>query len=146
MADPKQPFNPLNLDLQKMMTDLRLPGVDYEALMASQQRNIQALTSAHQVAIEGLQAVGRRQGEITRQMVEETQRAFQDLMTGAPMGETKLARQTELAKEVFERSIANMRELAEMITKSNTEAFNLINKRFSDSLDELRQAIERKGK
>jgi phasin family protein len=144
--DPKQLFNPLQLDLHKMMSEVRLPGVDYEALMASQQRNIQALTSAHQVAIEGLQAVGRRQGEITRQMVEETQRAFQEMMKGEGLGEAKLARQTELAKEVFERSIANMRELAEMIAKSNTEAFNLINKRFSDSLDELRQAIERKGK
>ena len=38
----------------------------------------------------------------------------------------------------FERALGNMRELAEMVTKSNQQATSTINSRISASLDELK--------
>ncbi|MBI1778145.1 MAG: phasin family protein [Proteobacteria bacterium] len=142
-ADKSNPF--FNVDMQKLLGDFKFPGVDYEALMTSQRRNIEALTQANQLAVEGMQAVAKRQAEIMRQTMEETGRAMQALMQSTTP-EDRMAKQTDMVKSAFERAIANMRELAELVTKSNAEAFQLVNQRVTDSLDELKQAIGKQAK
>jgi phasin family protein len=146
MAKPGNPFGDFDftkmmMDPSKLMGDFKLGGgIDMEKLMASQRRNLEALTAANQLALEGMQAVARRQAEIFRQMMEESGAAMKDVM-GAGSPEAKAARQTDLTKEAFKRAIGNMRELAEMVAKSQNEAFEVINKRVTDSLDELRDTM-----
>ena len=135
MAEFKNPF--LDMDVQKMMGEFKLPNVDVDAVVAAQKKNIEALTSANQLAVEGMQAIAKRQAEILRQTAEEVQKNMQSFMeTGAP--DAKVAKGTELTKTAFEKAISNMKELSEMITKSNAEAFDVINKRVAESLDEIR--------
>ena len=135
MAEFKNPF--MEIDVQKMMGEFRIPNVDVEAVVAAQKKNIEALTSANQLAVEGMQAVAKRQAEILRQTAEELQKNMQSLMeNGAP--EAKVVKSTELTKTAFEKAIANMKELSEMVSKSNAEAFDVINKRVAESLDEIR--------
>lgn len=136
-------FTKMMMDPSKLIGEFKVPGVDVEAVVSSQRRNLEALSQANQLAIEGMQAVARRQAEIFRQMMEEASQAMKDIMTaGSP--EDKAGRQTELAKEAFKRAIANMRELAEMVAKSQGEAFDVINKRVTDSLDELKGLMAKK--
>jgi phasin family protein len=139
----KNPF--FNVDMQKLFADFKFPGLDFEAVLASQRRNIEALTQANQLAVEGMQAVARRQAEILRQTMEETTRAMQSLLSSASP-EERLAKQTDIVKTAFERAIANMKELAELVTKSNAEAFQVVNQRVTDSLDELKQVIGKASK
>jgi phasin family protein len=148
MAKPN-PFGDFDfskmMDTSKLMGDFKVPGVDVEAVVASQRRNLEALGEANKLAVEGLRAVAKRQSEIFRQMMEEAAQAMRDMMTaGSP--EDKAGRQTELVKEAFKRAIANMRELAEMVSKSQSEAFDVINKRVTDSLDELKTVVAKKGR
>jgi phasin family protein len=135
MAEFKNPF--MDMDVQKMMGEFRIPNVDVDAVVAAQKKNIEALTSANQLAVEGMQAVAKRQAEILRQTAEELQKNMQSLMeNGAP--DAKMVKSTELTKVAFEKAIANMKELSEMVTKSNAEAFDVINRRVAESLDEIR--------
>ena len=127
-------------DVSKLISEFKLPGVDVESALASQQKNIQALTAANQLAFEGFQAVARRQSEILRQSIEQTTAIVTELLAaGSP--EDKVAKQTELVKSAFEKALANTRELAELVTKSNSEAADVINKRVSESLEELKAAV-----
>ena len=144
MTKPNNPFGDFDfskmMDPSKMMGDFKMSGVDMEKVVSSQRRNLEALAAANQLAIEGMQAVAKRQAEIFRQVMEESSAAMKSVMAaGSP--EDKAARQTELTKEAFKRAIANMRELAEMVAKSQGEAFEVINKRVTDSLDELRDTM-----
>jgi phasin family protein len=142
MINGKNPFFP-EVDLTKVMADFRLPTVDVEAVVASQRKNIEALTQANQLAVEGVQAVARRQVEIARQAVEEYTSLLRDLSTPvAP--EDRLAKQVDVVKGAMEKGLANARELAELATKANTEAFNVINKRFTESLDEVRDFAKKR--
>src|SRR5260221_12383412 len=43
-------------DVTKVMGDFRVPGIDLEAAVSSRRRNIEALTQANQLALEGVQA------------------------------------------------------------------------------------------
>jgi phasin family protein len=127
-------------DVSKLISEFKLPGVDVESVLASQQKNIQALTAANQLALEGFQAVVRRQSEIVRQTMEQTSSMMSELMAaGSP--EDKVAKQADLVKLAFEKALSNARELAELVAKSNSEAADVINKRVSESLEEVKVLI-----
>jgi phasin family protein len=129
-------------DFTKMFSEYKMPGLDIESLMATQRRNMEAMTAASQLAVEGVQAVFRRQTEIIRQTVEESTAALKDVMAaGAP--EQKIAQQTDLVKASFERALGNLRELAEMAAKSNTEATDVLTKRIAESLTEIKSSLQR---
>jgi len=133
-------FDFTKFDMTKYLGDFKVPGVEVEALVASQRKNIEALTQANKVAFEGIQALFKRQVEIARQTIEESASvARQVVEAGTP--QEKALRQTELTKEAFEQALANARELSEIVAKSNSEAFDLLNKRFFQTLDELKESI-----
>ena len=53
------------------------------------------------------------------------------------------SQQTELVKASFERALGNLRELTEMVAKSNTEAADVLTKRIGESLTELKTSLQR---
>ena len=136
----KQPENPMEFDISKFVGEFKIPGLDIETLVSSQRKNIEALTQANKLAFEGVQAMFKRQVEIVRQALEESATVAKELVeAGTP--QDKAIRQTELAKDAFERALANSRELSEIIAKSNSEAFELLNRRFTQVLDEIKDGI-----
>jgi phasin family protein len=141
MANPTSfPF--FENDFTKMFSEFKIPGFDMQSLVATQRRNIEAVNTANQLAVEGIQAVLRRQTEIMKSMVEESSTVLRDMMAqGAP--EQKIAQQTELVKTAFEKALANLRELTEMVAKSNTEAADVLTKRIGESLTELKGSLQR---
>ena len=115
----------------------RIPGVDSKVLIDAQRKNVEAVTRANQVALEGAKAIMQRQVEILRQAMDESSKAVRELTKPGEPTE-KWATQAELVKEAYELGLANLRELAEMGTKSNTEAADVLSHRFADGLEELK--------
>lgn len=137
--------NPLfDFDMTKVMADFRVPGIDVESVVASQRKNIEAFTQANQLAVEGFQAVARRQVEIARQAFEEFSSVVKEFTSpGSP--EDRIAKQAEYSKQALEKSVANARELGEIVSKANTEAFAVLNKRVTESLDEVRDFAKKRA-
>jgi phasin family protein len=136
MMNGKHSF--LDMDVGKAFAGFTFPGFDVESMVAAQRKNLEALTQASQLAVEGVQAVARRQVEIARQSVDQASSLFREwTQAGGP--EDRMAKNAELAKQAFEKSIANARELTELVAKANTEAFNVINKRVTEGFEEVRE-------
>ena len=96
-------------DFEKAFAAFQMPLVEGQSLAEAQRKNVEALTQANKVAIEGWQALAQRQTEITRQVVADFTTALQDL---AGLG-----------------------------VKSQSEALDLLNQRFTEGLDELTTAL-----
>ena len=132
-------------DMMKMLADFRLPGMpDVEQLAAAQRRNFEALSAANKVALEGAQAVARRHMEILQQSTSDMTQAMQS-MAGAQDPQARAAKQAEMLKSAYERAVGNMREVADLIQKSNTEALSLLNQRFAEAMDEVKTMAAKKG-
>ena len=162
MANPKNPF--LDFDVQKLMGDFKFPGVDMDAFTQAQKRmigdfkmpgmdveayseaqrkNMEAVTSAQQMALEGLQAIARRQTEIMQKAAEQVQSGARGMIEpGQP--DDMMAKNAALLKQNFESAVSNIREMSEMMVKSQNEAIDVIYKRFAESLDELSSAAKPK--
>jgi len=50
----------------------------------------------------------------------------------------RVATQAEYSKQAVEKGLSNVREIGELVTKTSTEASNIINKRLTKGLDEVR--------
>lgn len=99
-------------------------------------RNAEAVSAAGQAVSESVQAISRRQAELARAQVEKLLKTTKDmLVNGSP--EINTTKQVELAKTMFESSLNNLREVSELVTKSGFEVFDVLNKRASESLEEL---------
>src|SRR5260370_39451105 len=103
-------------DFSKLMSQFRLPGVDFAALVDRERRNIEALAKANRIAFEGWQRLVRRQAEILQETMKE-------VVANAGQQDA-IRKRADLATEGFEKALANMRELAGIATKSQKKAFN----------------------
>jgi len=126
------------MDFRRVMGEWKIPNFDLDAVAQTQRRNIEALTQANQLALEGTQAVIRRNMELAKQGMEELQSMMSELTKPNGSMEDRLARQADFSKKAIEKGIANFRDLADLMTKANTEAMNVLTKRVTESLEEVR--------
>lgn len=131
------------MDFTRFFAEMKLPALpDMEALLAANRKNLETLTAANRVALEGAQAVGRRHMEIVQASMNEMSEAMKALAaTDAP--QAKAAKQAELLKQAYQRAVAHMKELSDLIQQSNAEALALINQRFEEAMDEVKALAEK---
>jgi phasin family protein len=148
-SDPKWPQVswPGADEFKKMLGDMKLPGLPgAEALMRAHQRNMEALSAANRIALEGAQAVAKRHMEIMQQTMAELTETLKGLATTEGPQE-KAVRQTEMLKAAYERAVANTREVGDLIQRANGEAMGALNQRVAEAIEELTQLVgtARKG-
>jgi phasin family protein len=129
--------NPFDFDVTKMFADFRFRPFDVEAVWAAQRRNIEALSQANKLAVEGAQALAQRQLELTRQAFEGFSMLLRDLTQPAST-EDRIAKNTEYAKQMLEKGISHGREVAALAAKTGTDAAEVLHRRASEGLDEIR--------
>lgn len=130
-------------DAFKVFTDFKAPVYDFNQLFSFGRRNVEAFTAANQAVAEGAQAVARRQAEILKSNTEEAIQLFRDVYS-SKNPEASASKQAEFAKQAFETSLSNLREMFEMVSKSNVEAAEVITKRVSEIMNETNKAANNK--
>src|SRR5437764_2234521 len=108
MADARP--NPFDFDVTKVFGDFRFRPFDVEAAWAAQRRNIEALSQANQLAVESVQAVARRQIELTRETFEGFSTLMRDLATPVST-EDRIAKNAEYMKQMLEKGASHSREI-----------------------------------
>ena len=123
------------------LASFNVPGVNMDALVASQRQNVDALSAANYAAMDGIKAVGEWQMKILQQTMQELTAAIGSLANvGSP--QQMVVVQTELAKKAFETAVSKMRELAQIVTRANQQATDAIVNRIPASLDDIREVLK----
>jgi phasin family protein len=123
---------------------LGLPKVDVDKLVDMQLKNIDAVGRSAQVAGEGAKALADKQREIIESAFRETSAMVRDFHpTGNP--QEVLAKQQDYARRAFEMTMQNTRDIAELTTKTTTDATAIIRDRLRSNLTELRDSVSRMG-
>jgi phasin family protein len=132
-----------DFDFTKILAQMKLPTLpNMDAFVAANRKNMETLSGANRIALEGAQAVARRHMEIVQQSMVEMTEAMKALSSlDAP--QAKAAKQAELLKTAYEHAVANMKELSDLIQHSNGEALALINKRFVEAMDEVKALAQK---
>jgi phasin family protein len=136
---------PLTFDAEKL-TELfsaaRLPGVDSDAVLAAQQKNVEALIEANQVVIAGYQDLFKRQVALFEAAVAETKDKLAQAQ-GQPLTADQASQNVEALKAAFEKAATDFKELAELAQKANTGAFEIVKARAEEAVAEFKAAAEK---
>jgi len=146
MAAQNFPFAfPLTFDAEKfneLFSAAKLPGVDADAVLAAQQKNVDALIEANQVVIAGYQDLFKRQVALFEAAVAETKDKLAQVQ-GQPLTADQATQNVEALKAAFEKAAADVKELAELAQKANTGAFEIVKARAEEAVAEFKTAAEK---
>jgi len=133
-------------EFTRMFSDMKLPAMpDMDAFLSAHRRNMETLSAANRVALEGAQTVAKRHMEIVQQTMQEMTDTIRQLSTSTDTPQARAAKQAEMIKHAYERAVAHMRELADLIQRSNGEALQMLNQRFAEAMDEVKAMAEKAG-
>ncbi len=127
----------------KIFGDFSAPSVNLNEFMNVGRRNLEAYSAANQVMLEGMQAINKRSAEVIQHNTEKCMSASRDLMSSANASDVNTQKQSDIAKDVFESYINSAREISEMASKSAFEAFDVINKRTAEAMEETAQITKK---
>jgi phasin family protein len=123
-------------DFSKQLAGMKLPGVDPEALMSAQRKNMDALVEANKAAAAGYQDLFKKQMQIFEETMAEAKRQVASF-DATRIDADKTKAQAELFKVAFEKALSNMKELAESAQRANSDAYDIVAARIRESMTEL---------
>lgn len=130
-------------EFSRMFSDMKFPMMpDIDAFLAAHRRNMETLSAANRVALEGAQTVAKRHMEIVQQTMQEMSETIRELAS-PDSPQARAAKQAELIKQAYERAVTNMKELADLIQRANGEALGMLNQRFTEAMDEVKAIAEK---
>lgn len=127
-------------DVTKVASSFKIPSINFEVLAANQRKNVEAIATAIKVGLESLQEVAHRQGEIVTQGIEDFTGAVGDLISAGSFEDYSL-KQVENAKGLYQKTVGNLLDLGEMVTKANSRTMGVFNKRIAEGLDEVKGIV-----
>lgn len=117
--------------------ETKTPGMfDPEALLAAQRRNYEALTSAGRIVAEGMQTYAQRQAA----MMQDAMRNLwgeMETRSRSPQAAADPADQLARMRGAFEKVMAQVRELTQLLIKTQSEAMNVLNACAAANLEAL---------
>jgi phasin family protein len=135
MSDNKSKSNDADwglagFDFAKPIQSCQISGVDMTSLIDMEKKNIDALIEVNRSAYDGWRNLMARQAEV-----------FQETMKAIAVeahDEAAVGRRTEIARQGFEKALANMRQLAETATESQKQTIEILRRRFEDGMAAIR--------
>ncbi len=137
--------NPFAFDAEKLkelFSAAKLPGVDADAMMAAQQKNVDAMIEANKVVTAGYQDLYKRQIALFEAAVAQTKDKLTEVQ-GKPLTAELATQNVEALKTAFEKAASDVKDLAEVAQKANTGAFEIVKARAEEAVAEFKAAAEK---
>ena len=135
--------NPFDFDFTKIAGEFKLPTVNVESVVETARKNFAVLTSANTATVESIKAIGQRQGDMVRAAMEDLSKHGSEVLAAATV-EEKVIKQIDFAKKSYDTAIANAKELADLVGKSQAEAYEALSARIAELTEEVKTAIAKK--
>jgi len=113
-------------DFTKLVESCQISGVDMMSLIGTEKKNIDALIEVNRSAYDSWRTLMAHQTEV----FQETMKAI----AAEARDESVAGRRTEIARQGFEKALANMRQLAETATESQKQTMEILQRRFEQSM------------
>ncbi len=125
-------------DLTKTLEEFRIPGVDMSAFVNARRNDVEALTAANKAAYQALQDLGRTQAEMLTRTMKDMQESADGLIREGIKG-VDPTKQPEAARVAWQKMLADIKELAELARKSQTQAMTALTETATESTKAIRK-------
>lgn len=127
---------PYEFDFTKIFGEFKLPVLNVDGVAGLLKKNLDAFQKANAVAFEAFQQTTKQQAEFLRNAFDALTAAVGEI-TEAKTTEDRLTKQTALAKENVQKTLANIREISDIVAKANAQSFAVVSARINESFDDF---------
>lgn len=128
-------------DLLKQFEKFRVPGVDVNALVEWQRKDMEALTEATREAQEGIRALVERRNQILQEMAAQWQESMRESMSPEA-----LSKRSEVFNARMQKAMESIRELATMEVETRNRAWKVLQDRMQENMANLQKLMQGGGK
>ncbi len=118
-----------------------LSGIDMNKFLNLYKRNLEAWTEVSRLGVDCAQALTRAQSEALQQGLSNFTNVLECITEQGSTGQQKARKSSEILQDAWQNSTANAKELAQILTRSNREAFEVLNSRMRESASELQDIV-----
>ncbi|WP_228770886.1 TIGR01841 family phasin [Cupriavidus sp. U2] len=134
-SSPAHPAAALFSAYTGVLQRLGLPGLDVSAIAEARRKDLAALAAIHLALLDGVQAFSQKQAEVVR----GTLSGLQDrLMQSGVAGNGAATGAVELTQGALQKSLANLRDLADIAQKTQADSVSAASKRIAENVEELK--------
>lgn len=135
-SSPAHPAAALFSAYTGVLQRLGLPGLDVSAIAEARRKDLAALAAIHLALLDGVQAFSQKQAEVVRGTLSGLQdRLMQSGVAGNGAAATGAV---ELTQGALQKSLANLRDLADIAQKTQADSVSAASKRIAENVEELK--------
>jgi phasin family protein len=112
---------------------------DWGRVREQANRNMQAMASANQVAVEGMQAISRRAAETMQKNAQNGMECFRDACSSRSVEDAQRL-QASFWSDFMQSCCSNAREATEVASRATMEIVDICNRSVSDNVGEWTKA------
>jgi phasin family protein len=129
-------------DVTKMMAQFKMPGIDMAAIVETQRKEIEALGEANTAAFESMQALVAKQTELLTEAMQGMQDAAKSFVGGGAAADP--TKQADAVRKGFEKTLAGMKEMAEIARHAQSDAMAHVTERASQQMQDIKALMQPK--
>lgn len=144
------PFSPWQEQQEQMMNaakdvmkNAKMPNMDPQKLLASQQKNLEMLNEANKTAVDVMKSITQLQGQYMRQAFDDMNNFIRTSMSMTP-DQASMQYQGQKMQESIEKAVDHGKNVASMMTKSSQDMHERMKKRAEETLAEMKAATQAK--
>ena len=138
-AEPSVAPNRLS-EIWGSLEKIKIPGLDMNIILDTSRKDVEALIEANERVYRTADELARRQLEQFSVAINEWQDRTRNVMTGRAAAD-----RAHEARHGLERLLADLREVADLVAKSNEEIASILQNRAKDSVAEFRARFNLKS-
>jgi phasin family protein len=138
MASETNPFG----DVTTMMAQFKMPGIDMGSIVEARRKDIDALVEANKATFASMQALAQKQTEMLSDAMAGMQDAAKSFAGGSSLSDP--IKHAEVVRKGFEKTLANMKELAEMARHAQSDTMTRISQRAAHQMQDIKTLVTSK--
>ncbi|MCW5752657.1 MAG: phasin family protein [Alphaproteobacteria bacterium] len=124
------------LPLDRWIAVLKYRGMDTEALIMAQRRNLQTLSEATDLVARGIKELAAAQANLMREQIDRASEALPGMTRQRTLDE--MAReQIDFSRGTMNAAIAGFQELSEMLWQCNRQAVEVLNRSLLEGFESV---------
>ncbi|MFY9590322.1 phasin family protein [Rickettsia endosymbiont of Halotydeus destructor] len=120
-----------------------MPNVDLSSVAGTMQKVMNIFTTTNQIATESMQALIKKNSEILQSNVNDILNSTKEAMSSGDLNHTSEC-QKKCLKSVYETSMNNAKELANIAYESSAKILEAVNKNVAENVHQAAENIQKK--
>jgi len=123
-------------DISNLIQKFKVPGLDLNAALQGRRKDVEALLEVARTAQDSARSMAYKQADMLRNTLQDL-RGVLSAQAGTE------GNRVDAVKEAAKKALSNIGELADIVLKSQADAFDTVSRRTRENIEELRTAISK---